>query len=246
MRTSIDKNLKVDKVIDGRIKRILNKRLEEYGNDAKVAFSNLDENPIWLNKDKGISIKRVTITGKSTLEPIRSKRDNSGMMMHNAENAPIPTDFVSTSNNHHIAIYKDRQDKLNEVVVSFLEAVSRRNLGDPAVNTLYNKDEGWEFLFSMKKNEFFVFPNKDTGFDPNEIDLMDPANYTLISPNLFRVQKLASKDYVFRHHLETNVKDKDQATLRNTTWKRITNLEDLRGVVKVRIDHLGKIVQIGE
>lgn len=244
MRTSIDKDLKVDKVIDGKIKSILNKRLEQYGGDAKVAFANLDENPIWLNKDKGISIKRVTITGKSNLEPIRSKRDNSGMILHNADNAPIPTDFVSTSNNHHIAIYKDSRGKLNEVVVSFLEAVSRRSLGEPAVNTLYNKDDGWEFLFSMKKNEFFVFPDKDTGFDPNEIDLMDPANYSLISPNLFRVQNLASKNYTFRHHLETNAEK--PATLRNTTWKRIQNLDGLRGVVKVRIDHLGKIVQIGE
>lgn len=244
MRTSIDKDLKVDKVIDEKVKSILIKRLEEYGNDAKVAFSNLDENPIWLNKAKGISIKRVTITGKSNVEPIRSKRNNSGIMLHDADNAPIPTDFVSTSNNHHIAIYKDAKGKLNEVVVSFLEAVSRRSLGDPAINALYNKDEGWEFLFSMKKNEFFIFPNKDTGFDPNDIDLMDPANYSLISPNLFRVQKLASKYYVFRHHLETNVEE--DAVLRNTTWKRITNLEELRDVVKVRIDHLGKIVHIGE
>lgn len=244
MRTSIDKDLKVDKVIDGKVKSVLTKRLEEYGNNANAAFSNLDENPIWLNKDKGISIKRVTITGKSNVEPIRSKRNNSGMMLHSADSAPIPTDYVSTANNHHIAIYKDNKGKLNELVVSFLEAVSRRNLGDPAVNTLYNKDEGWEFLFSMKKNEFFVFPNKDTGFDPNDIDLMDSANYPLISPNLFRVQKLTSKDYVFRHHLETTVDS--SSSLKNITWKRITNLEELRDVVKVRIDHLGKIVHIGE
>jgi CRISPR-associated endonuclease Csn1 len=47
----------------------------------------------------------------------------------------------------------------------------------------------------MKQNEYFVFPNEQTGFNPQEIDLMNPENYHLISPNLFRVQKIASKNY---------------------------------------------------
>ena len=96
----------------------------------------------------------------------------------------------------------------------------------------------------MKQNEYFVFPNPETGFDPNEIDMMNPDNYALISPNLFRVQKLASKYYVFRHHLETTVEE--NPTLRDVTWKRITMLNRLKGVVKVRIDHLGRIVHAGE
>ena len=74
---------------------------------------------------------------------------------------------------------------------------------------------------------------------------MDVANYPLISRHLFRVQKFTTKDYVFRHHLETTVTNND-ASLRNITWKRITNLKELAHVVKVRINHLGNIVHIGE
>ena len=96
----------------------------------------------------------------------------------------------------------------------------------------------------MKQNEYFVFPNEKSGFNPNDIDLMDPDNYALISPNLFRVQKLATKYYVFRHHLETSVEDK--AELRDVTWKRIQNVNGLKGIVKVRINHLGQIVAVGE
>ncbi len=96
----------------------------------------------------------------------------------------------------------------------------------------------------MKINEMFVFPNPATGFDPQDIDLMDPANYKEISENLFRVQKLSRKDYWFRHHLETTLED--TAELKDVTWKRIKSLSNLQGVVKVRIDHLGRIVQIGE
>ena len=68
IRKEISPDLKVDKVIDVGVRKILIDRLNEYGNDAKKAFSNLDENPIWLNKEKGISIKRVTISGISNAQ----------------------------------------------------------------------------------------------------------------------------------------------------------------------------------
>ena len=63
IRKGIDANLKVEKVLDNKIRKILENRLKEAGGDAQKAFSNLSENPIWLNKEKGIAIKRVTITG---------------------------------------------------------------------------------------------------------------------------------------------------------------------------------------
>ena len=102
---------------------------------------------------------------------------------------------------------------------------------------------GWQFLFTMKQNEFFVFPNETTGFDPAEIDLLDPENKNEISSNLFRVQKIATRDYSFRHHLETNVENINE--LKDVTWKRL-GLNGLEGIVKVRIDHLGDIVHVGE
>ena len=99
-------------------------------------------------------------------------------------------------------------------------------------------------MFTMKQNEYFVFPDEKTGFNPHDIDLMNPDNYALISPNLFRVQKLGTRDYFFRHHLETNVKDIKE--LKDITWKRISKTIDLKGIVKVRVNHLGQIVHIGE
>ena len=110
--------------------------------------------------------------------------------------------------------------ELEEVVVSFFEATIRANNGEPIIDKTHNQDKGWQFLFTMKQNEYFVFPRYETTkdvngnevtiktFDPKDIDLLNPDNYSLISPNLFRVQKLSSKNYVFRHHLETTVDDK--------------------------------------
>ena len=243
-REAVGPDLKVDKVIDNKIREILLARLYEFGGDPKKAFVNLDENPIWLNREKGIAIKRVTVTGKNNVEHLHSKRDNTGSLMLDDEGKPIPTDYISTGNNHHVAIYMDADGNLQEQVVSLLEAVTRVNLGLPVIDRNYKRDEGWTFLFSMKQNEFFVFPDPETGFDPADYDLMDVANYPLISRHLFRVQALAVKDYFFRHHLETNVSR--ESVLRNITWKRIQNPNGLKGAVKVRIDHLGNIVHVGE
>jgi len=57
IRKEITPDLKLEKVIDIRIRRILETRLKEFDNDSKKAFSNLDENPIWLNRQKQILIK---------------------------------------------------------------------------------------------------------------------------------------------------------------------------------------------
>lgn len=227
IRKAVSPDLKIDKVVDKRIQEILQERLERFNNDPKKAFDNLDENPIWLNKEKGIAIKSVKIRAVSNAVPLRNGHD-----------------FVQTSNNHHVAIFRDACGDLQENVVSFYEATQRAIQGLPVVDKEYRKGDGWQFLFTMKRNEFFVFPNVETGFDPKKVELLDPENYALISPNLFRVQKLASRQYVFRHHLETTLND--AKALRNITFKMVQSCEKLEGIVKVRIDHIGRIVSVGE
>lgn len=83
-------------------------------------------------------------------------------------------------------------------------------------------------------------------FNPKEIDLLNPDNYHLISPNLFRVQKFGSllSGFWFRHHLETNVETKKE--LKNITYRVIQSTKNLKDIVKVRVNHLGQIVSIGE
>ena len=244
LRKEVNKDLNVEKVIDPHIRRILKERLKEYNNNAKEAFSNLEENPIWLNKERGIAIKRVTISGVSNAIALHDKHDHHGKKLLDSEGRPMPTDFVSTSNNHHVAIFRDAEGNLQEHIVSFFEATMRASQHLPVIERDYNKELGWQFLFTMKQNEYFVFPNEKTGFNPNEIDLLDPKNYAEISRNLFRVQTLSNKDYIFRHHLETTV-DRIKE-LSEIKWKRITALNKLNGIVKVRVNHIGQIVAVGE
>lgn len=281
IRKPIDKDLKIDKVIDPQIRKILEARLEEYGGDSAKAFSNLDENPIWLNKEKGIAIKRVTITGISNAVALHSKKDKDGNYILNEDGTRQAVDFVNTGNNHHVAVYRkpiiDKKTslpatdengnikyELDEVVVSFFEATIRANNGEPIIDKTYNQDKGWQFLFSMKQNEYFVFPRYETTkdvdgnevtiktFDPKDIDLLNPNNYQLISPNLFRVQKMSKvpygnsfvRDYMFRHHLETKVEDVKE--LKGVTYMQLKSLPLLDGIIKVRVNHIGQIVEVGE
>ncbi|VDH05271.1 type II CRISPR RNA-guided endonuclease Cas9 [Bergeyella zoohelcum] len=233
----------IDKILDEGVKRILKERLQSFGNDAKKAFSDLEKNPIWLNKEKGITIKRVTISGVANAEPLHTKKDHLGKEILDKEGKPIPVDFISTGSNHHVAVYRDEKGNLQEKVVSVFEAVVRANQGLPIIDKTYNQHLGWEFLFTMKQNEMFVFPNESTGFNPNDIDLLDPKNKRIISPNLFRVQKLATGDYWFRHHLETTVETK--SATKDMTYKRLS-LNHIKNIIKVRINHLGDIVSVGE
>jgi CRISPR-associated endonuclease Csn1 len=240
IRKTVDPDLKVDKVIDEGAKRALQKRLDEFGGKPKEAFSNLDENPIWLNKEENIQIKSVKITGVKNAQALHPKRDHFGELILDENGKEIPNDYVSLGNNHHVAIFEDEDGNLSEEVVSFFEASQRIADDQPVINS--HNEEGHPLKFTLKQNEYFVFPSDD--FNPSEVDLKDPKNLSLISPNLFRVQKIAKKNYMFRHHLETTVETPKE--LNGVNYKLIASEARLMDIKKVQINRLGEIVKVGE
>ena len=247
-RVAVTPKLDINKVIDHKVKTLLQQRLSDFNNDKTKAFSDLDTNPIWLNEKEGIAIKKVKIRIGGNLLPLHTdtnaKHNHKGELILDDNGHPIPTDYVQTDGNHHVAIFQDVNGKLQEHIVTFFEAVACANMGLSVVDRNYNSALGWKFMFTMKINEYFVFPNAKTGFNPEDVDLKDPANFAAISPNLYRVQNLSSKFYSFRHHLDTTVGE--DKPLRDITWKRVRSANGLKGIVKVRINHLGQIVDVGE
>ena len=137
-----------------------------------------------------------------------------------------------------------------------MEATTRANQGLPIIDKEYKKSEGWQFLFTMKQNEYFVFPRYDSEgnmlFNPKDYDeewFKNPDNYAIINPNLYRVQKIATKNYFFRHHLETTVAEYKE--LKGITYKPQLGLNGIGQngnafIVKVRVNHIGQIVSVGE
>ena len=67
---------------------------------------------------------------------------------------------------------------------------------------------------------------------------------------LFRVQKISTKNYVFNHHLETTAVTgetlKNKKMLLNITHRFIQSTTPLKDILKVRINHIGQIVSVGE
>ena len=256
IRKAIDDKLKIEKVVDRGIRAILQRRLDKFGGDVKKAFTNLDENPIYLNEEKGIKIKRVAIYAGVKPVALHDKKNKDGNYVLNENGEKIATNFVTEGSNHHVAIYRDGRGNLQEQVVSVFKVTERVMQGLPIIDKQYKADEGWQFLFSMKQNEYFVFPRYETRindageeerictFDPSEIDLMNPINNELVSQNLYRMQKMSSLNYMFRHHLETNVEEVKE--LRNITWINIRTPKGMEGVIKVRVNHIGQIVSVGE
>ena len=85
-------------------------------------------------------------------------------------------------------------------------------------------------------------------FNPKEYDeswYKNPDNYSIISPHLFRVQKFSYKNYVFRHHLESTI-NLSGYNLRGITWTDFRSSKGLDYIVKVRVNHIGQIVAVGE
>ena len=75
-------------------------------------------------------------------------------------------------------------------------------------------------------------------------DLMDRENRPLIGKHLFRVQKLSHKSYSFVLHSNPSL-EQDRA-MKDITWKRVHSPAGMKGAIKVRLNHLGEIVEVGD
>jgi CRISPR-associated endonuclease Csn1 len=244
----------IEFIVDKGIQAIIRNHLGKHGNNAKVAFNAV--NTVWMNEVKGIAIKSVRCkTGSDSLQPL-----------HKNELADS-IDFVSTRNNHHIAIYRDINGKLQENVVTFWDAFERKKAELPVVikepnavwsdilnNGFDDQDilsklplENWQFITSMQQNEMFVFDLTNQEIQ----NALDENNMPLINNHLYRVQKIAESYYNFRHHLETSVDDKfdgvknESLSITIGKMKRIVSLPNMTGI-KIRINNLGRVVKLGE
>jgi CRISPR-associated endonuclease Csn1 len=251
IKYTVDANFeKADKIIDGNIKNILQKRLQKFNNNPKEAFK---EN--WY-KDEGLS------------HPINSVRCFTGLLAV----VPIQKDdngnnigFVKPGNNHHIAIYSDKDGNKYEHICTFWHAVERKKYGVPIIiggnedkstNAVLDKvlsagEYPQDFLeqlpeanlyleLSMQQNEMFVL-----GMSKEDIESAIANNdYKCISEKLYRVQSLSKNDYRFRHHLETQIINDDNAR-EGCRFMRIRTIDTLfaLNLYKVKIDCLGNIKQ---
>lgn len=239
----------VEFIVDERVKEIITARLAKFDNKEKEAFKDLEKKPVWYNEEKKIPIKSVRcFTGLAAVEPM--KKDANGKDIG----------FVKPGNNHHIAIYIDENGKKQEHLCSFWHAVERKKYGIPVIinNTkqiwdkiLENKNDypesflaklpndSWVFEQSLQQNEMFILGLSNEEFNKARKE----NNKELLSKHLYRVQKLATMDYWFRHHLETEL-TKDAASKIAKKFYYLSSIGSLYNLnpSKVKINSIGEIL----
>lgn len=239
-RVELNENItpaQINKIIDLESKRVVEEHLNKHEGKINQAFKNVSENPLRLKN--GMLLKRVTVSDESKVEKVRDG-------------------YVITGKNHHALIYLDEEGNFNDKVVSFWDAVKigLLNIDQTKKPTpiIERKNDALlgVFQFSMQINDLFVFDlrHSNNPVEENEIDFFEKKNRKLISEKLFRVQKMSKSAkgrflIDFRHHLETTVTRND-LKLKNITWLTISKNADLERLTKIRINHLGEIIKIGE
>lgn len=241
-------------IVDRRVKEIVAKRLEKFDNKEKEAFKDLENNPVWFNEAKRIPIKTVRmVTGLSSVEPVKQDQDGNDI------------GFVKPGNNHHIAFYNDENGKKQQHVCTFWHGVERRKYGVPIIikdpkgvwdRILGEKvkypqnfleklpNDGWSYSQSLQQNEMFILGLHRTDFE----EAKELRDYQLLSDHLYRVQKISVKgngqmDVWFRHHLETELVDSNEAKVA----RRFYNIQSMGAFerlnpIEVRIDNLGQLI----
>lgn len=237
----------VDYVVDLALRKRLKELLAQHGGKEKEAFAG-----------------DVYMDEAGTQGPIRSVRcftglDRGKMKAVKYDEQGDAVGFVSTQNNHHLAIYRTPKGKLVESIVTFWDAVDRARYGIPLVIThprevieqvLQRGDvpesvlsllppSDWVFVDSLQQDEMVVI-----GLSDEELQrALEEQDYRKLSEHLYRVQKLSSSEYYFRYHLETSVADVTNTSGRIPKFHRVKSFKSYeeKNVRKVRVDLLGRI-----
>ena len=246
----------LDSIVDGKIRSKILQRLnqgfedgKDYRNNVKKALDNLNDlekNPIYADDKNTIPIRTVRCrTGLTAITPVK----------YNKQGEPIG--FVKPGNNHHIAIYRDKEGHLKEHIVTFWHAVERKKYGISVIidypknvwDNILDKqlpesfleqlpDVNWTFEMSLQQNEMFVLGMEDEYFN----DAIRENDYSTISKFLYRVQSISESDYWFRLHIETQ-NDKTSSAKDAMKYYRVKSLKALYELNphKVYISVIGKI-----
>lgn len=235
----------VDYVVDLALKKRLKELLAQHGGKEKEAFAG-----------------DVYMDEAGTQGPIRSVRCFTNLLLSKMRPAKYnerreAIGFVATQNNHHVAIYRTPQGKLEESVVTFWDVVDRARYGIPLVirhprevmgqvldhegipesvlRMLPSSD--WIYVESIQRNEMVL-----VGLSDEEIQqAFEARDYRKLSDHLYRVQKIATGNYMVRYHLETDTDTGNRSGCIPKLYQLSLTSYEEKNVRKVRVDLLGRI-----
>lgn len=245
--TNFEKLKDLDKIIDPAIRDKIKRHVDSIGGESKMKEA----------------LSQVHYDANKT-QPIRSVRTAADIKVVEplgCDNEEEAKAFVVPGNNHHVAIYWDKEGNLVESICTFWHAVERFKYGIPVI--IENTTDVWNNILSMdarppesflKKlppdncrlymslqlNDVFIL-----FLERSEIEsALHAQEYAYLSKYLYRLYKISSKDYNLLNLFETKVptsnKQNDTLTYSAVRIKSLKRLQELK-LTKVRINRLGVI-----
>jgi CRISPR-associated endonuclease Csn1 len=161
--------------------------------------------------------------------PVPIKRVRIRENLGNAEQLKDLNQHVNPRNNHHVLIYRNDEGEVNEELVTRWKAVERKRQGNQVVLLPENARKHGEFVATLQINDMFLL-----GLNENALEW----NSSKLVKSLYRVQKVSSGDFNFRHHLASTIDDPNECI-------RIRSVKGWEewSPIKVQISRTGKITR---
>lgn len=190
---SLETEKHIEKVVDGVIRNLIYKRINEIGGFINgkipnITFFIIDENgikqpQIFLPNKNGEPVPILKVRIQETINKAKQLKTNSNQ-------------FVNPRNNDHVLVYENNEGKLDKEVVSFWEVVERKKQG---LNKIQLPLNGKRIIQTFRENEMFILFKQEDEIDWN--------SQNDLSQNLYKVQKIAGADYFmeicFRKHTDS-------------------------------------------
>ena len=225
--TSIKNNKHVGKIVDDGIRKIIENRLKaEYRIDISGSYTIPDN--FFFDKDK----KPVLFLKNKNGEPVPIKKVRMKEVIGNpAQLKSNVNQWVNPYNNHHVIIYEDINGNMQENVVSLWDVVERISQRLPVYSL---PADGVKIIATLQENDMFLLDLSVEQVTGIKHGIISKAEF---SKHLYRVQKISSTDYTFRHHLASSVTNPEEEV-------RIQSMAawSARNPVKVEINAIGNLI----
>lgn len=212
----------IGNIVDPVVKKVIIERLQSMG-------VNVNEKIKDIPKDAFTNLLYMP-NGTTKIKKVRVFKDSETMYQLYHYNDRL---YVQTGNNHHIEIFRHKNNgKGYGRVVRLIDAVKREKEKLPIIDKTPPNDD-YEFAYSLSINEMVIInPNDKT------MEMIEKKEYDRLTYQLYRVQKIdgLSKQITFIHHLASvaNETDKNSKIFRATP--------STLNAIKVKVDLLGNLV----
>lgn len=183
--TELKTEKQIKKVVDPVIRKLIFERIEKIGGfeNAKVP-----QNTFYEANEEGKLLPQIFLPNRNgdpvpVLKVRMSENLSGAAQLKERENK-----WVNPRNNHHVLIYKNEKGDLKEDVVTFWTVVERKRNGLPVYQL---PEDGVEIVETLHINDIFLLNSHIEEVNSST------SNKNLLR-NLYRVQKITSKDYFFR------------------------------------------------